>query len=111
MADNLIYDTKISAASFKIKYKDFFHMKYLYKLIHDWLCEHGYNGGNFAKAFFDHENFPEILYLQRTIFKGNTEMSIWWRPSKFPFRSADNKYIKYVINIDFKILALKDAEI
>lgn len=103
--DNLLVGNKLTAATFKIKYKDFFHMKYLYKLIHDWLCEKKW--ADFQK----HEDFPEILYLQRTIIKGNTELSIWWRPKRKPFRMEGQNYITYKMNINYKVIAMKDAEV
>ena len=97
---------KIPAAKFKVKYKDFFHMKHLYLMSYMWLSENNW---------VDKENeadFPEVLYLHRDLPKMNVELSIWWRFDKGPNpRYPDDKSIRYLMNVDFKVIILKDADV
>lgn len=106
MADITPVWDSIPAATFKVKYKDFFHMKHLYLMTYMWLTENGW-------ADRDAElDFPEILYLHRDLPKMNIELSIWWRFKRGAnIRYSSTKDIEYSLNIDFKVVLLKDAEI
>jgi len=87
--------------SLSIKYEDVFSFKELYKAIRDWLIVNEY-----ASDKRDEE--MEKLYLEKQSGAGVKELWIWWRNSKAPHGS---KYFKYVINVDYHVLNMKDVEI
>ncbi|HIH31688.1 TPA: hypothetical protein HA235_03190 [Candidatus Woesearchaeota archaeon] len=95
-------DHNILVAKYEIENEETFHMKNLYKLIHDWLLEEG-----FKDIFEDTEN-PEIFYLEKIYGTGNKEHRIWWRVIKTPFRS---QYYRYYLRINFLTLNMKSIEV
>lgn len=92
------------AAKFRLKHKDYFSMKGLYVVMHEWLVDEGY-------ATRSDPDFPETFYLHREVggTAGN-ELWIWWRMKKFP-NNVFNSYYRYRIDIDFHIILLRPAEI
>jgi hypothetical protein len=91
----------LEAATFRIKYKDYLHLRYLYIMMHEWLVEEGY-------ASRTDSEFPEHFYLFRETQKSGNEKWIWWRTEKIP---NDNNYYKYVLDIDIHVILLKDVEV
>lgn len=91
----------LQAAAFKIKHKDYFIWKYLYVLIHEWLCEEGY-------ATRDDSTFPEERYMHRENQKSGNEVWVYWRLQKQPVK---NSFFRYDLDIDIHVVLLKDAEI
>jgi hypothetical protein len=89
-------------ASVEIENEETFHMKNLYKMIHDWLDEEG-----FKDIYGDTEN-PEIFYLERILLSGAKEHRIWWRCMKNPQKSS---YYQYYLKIDFMTLNMKSIEV
>jgi len=83
-----------------IKYEDVFSFKELYKVIRDWLIA-------FEYASDKRDEKMEKFYLEKHA-GGVKELWIWWRTSKTPHES---KYFKYVINVDYHVLNMKDVEI
>lgn len=97
-----VYSDKnfIEAATFRIKNKDYFHMKNLYVMIHDWLTDEGF-------ASKVDPDFPEQFYLQRETQRSGNELWIWWRVEK----DIGSSYYKYKIDLDYHIIMLRDAEV
>ncbi len=85
----------------RIKHKDFFHMKNLYIIAHEWLVEEKW-------AARKDSDFPEALYLHRFTQEAGQELWIWWRCEKIP---TDNTFYKYVLDIDWHVIGLEDAEV
>lgn len=90
----------ILAANFRVKNKDYFHMKNFYVMMHNWAVDEG-----FASSW-DTE-FPEVFYLQRETQTSGNEIWIWWRLEK----DIGSPYYKYKINVNFKFLMLRDTEV
>lgn len=90
------------AAAFRIKYKDVFHLKNFYRMIHEWLLEHDWKAADGTK---DHH---EIFYNQKHDEAGFKEIHIWWRPEK---SFTTSKFYKWKLKIDYKCLYLKSTEI
>ncbi len=91
---------EIVVADFSVKYKKYFSMEGLYKLLHEWLIEEGFTdslGG---------EEYIEKLYLEKETPAGK-EIWIWWETENIPFGS---KYYKKKIEIKYHCLGLKSAE-
>lgn len=93
-------------ARLEIENEETFHLKNLYKMIHDWLIEEG-----FKTIYYDidpaDEN-PEIFYLERILGTGAKEHRIWWRCIKTPGKS---KYYRYFMRINFLTLNMKSIEV
>jgi len=87
------------AADERIKHNDFFELKSLYMLLHEWLVEEGWAPRNDA-------NFPERLYLHRFTQQLGQELWVWWRLSK-----ELNNYYKWDLDIDWHIIGLKETEV
>ena len=97
-------DHNILVSQMEIENEDTFHMKNLYKLIHDWLIEEGF------KTIYDdpEDENPEIFYLERILGTGVKEHRIWWRCLKVPQKSG---YYRYFLKIDFMTLNMKSIEV
>lgn len=95
----------ILVSQMEIENEDTFHMKNLYKMIHDWLLEEG-----FVDQFDDTEN-PEIFYLERILGTGLKEHRIWWRVLRYPGGKASSGYYRYFLKIDFLTLNMKSIEV
>ncbi len=95
------------AAYWRIKHKDVFHMKNLYIMMYEWLVEQGWSERD--------EEFPEISYLQNEAAQGGTELWIFWRCEKDPFKGRAphgySKFFKWRIRVDFHVILLKDIEV
>jgi hypothetical protein len=87
-------------ANFRVRHRDYFHLKNLYIMLHEWLVEEGW-------ATRDDEDFPETLYLQRSTQKSGDELWIWWRLKK----DVNSKYFQYLMNVDYHVILLRDAEV
>jgi len=93
------YVKKIIIDDTRIKHKDYFNMKYLYMMCHEWLIEHDWGPRTDAK-------WPEKLYLHRWMAKGSEEIWVWWR-----FRKVFNKFLRYDLDIDWHIVGMEKAEL
>ena len=89
---------KILIDETRIKHKDYFNMKYLYIMCHEWLIEHAWGPSSDAK-------WPERLYLHRWYQNGAQEIWIWWR-----FRKRFNKFLRYDLDIDWHCVGMEKAE-
>tara|TARA_Y100000310_G_C20698161_1_gene827206 strand:- start:364 stop:966 length:603 start_codon:yes stop_codon:yes gene_type:complete len=85
----------------RIKHKDFFHMKNLYIVVHEWCIEEKWG------PRFD-SDFPETLYLHRFTQNAGQELWIWWRLIKTP---TNNSFYQYVLDVDWHIILLEDTEV
>ncbi|MFC1769313.1 hypothetical protein ACFLZX_06145 [Nanoarchaeota archaeon] len=93
---------------FRVKYKDVFHMKNLYVMLHEYLLDEG-----FVDTTGDH-NEIEKLYMEKTIQKGihggGKEMWIWWRLIKKP-EGKYSGFFRHHLDIDFHLMYGKDTEL
>lgn len=89
----------LPCAAYRVRHRDYFHLKNLYYMLHEWIVEEEWASG-------DDEKFPEKLYLQRDTQKSGSELWIWWRLEK-----EINNYFKYILNFDYHVILLRDAEI
>lgn len=96
----MVYEV-LHAAQFRVKYKDFFHMKKLYIMLHEWLVEFGW-------CTREDSSFPEVFYLQREHQKRGTELWIWWRMKK---KIEGASYWSWTMDIDWHIILLKDTQV
>lgn len=97
----------LKAADFRIKYKDYFHMKHFYMMLYEWLVEESYV---FGDIYYDraHEDFPEVFYYTRETQHAGKEIWIWWRFTKTP---GGNAFWRYDMQINMHVILLKDTEI
>lgn len=91
------------AATFRVKFKDYFHLKNLYIMMHQWLIENMY-------ATLKMEDFPETFYLQRETQQAGREIWVWWRMEKEP-TTHGSSYYRYFLDIDLKVILLRDVEV
>ena len=78
-------------------------MRDLYEALHEYLIEEDW-------VLRPDEKFPERFYLQKEVQNVGHELWIWWRFEKFP-SNIYNSYYKYILDIDFHVILLKDVEI
>ena len=91
------------AAKFRIKYRGIFHMKLLYKTVHEWLKDREWKDMDDKRP--DHH---EQLYLDRTTAWGQREFWIWWRLFQLP---TGNSFYRYRLNIDYHCVYMQDIEV
>lgn len=88
---------------FSLNYKHIFSMEYLYKMLHEWLLEEGYNGeSDMGRS----DNWMERLYLERMQTPTAKQIWIWWRPYK-----EWSKLVKFQLNVDFHGLYVQPHEL
>lgn len=95
---------KTDKVAFKntIALRDVYSLSYLYRLMHEWLLENGYCGGD--------EDFKEILYEHTDLGKG-AEIWIKWRLEKKQGLSALPGLFAFNVDINFHILGQKEVEV
>ena len=93
---------------FKVKYKDVFHLKNLYVMMHEYLQEE-----QFLDLDGDHA-YIETLYLekfcQKGLHSGGKEMWVYWRTYKKP-ETKYSGYFRYNLEIDFHMVYMRDQEV
>lgn len=92
----------ILAAAFEIENEQTFHLKELYKYIHDFLIEEEQ-----FKSMFDDDK-PEVNYFERQFPDGRREHHIWWRFYRCPNGS---KYFRRLLKINFQTLNMGKKEV
>jgi hypothetical protein len=95
---------------FRVKYKDIFHLKNLYIMMHEMLWEEGWNGYEGDRWHQDIETLYSENVFQRGIHLGGKEMWIWWRCRK-DMEGKYSGYFRYLLDIDFHGVYLQDVEI
>ena len=102
MKDHTKYGKDISKGHW-LNFKGSFSMENLYKLIYDWLAKY-----NYKDADGDGDKIEHYYYEKRgpDNFKG--EVWFWWRTIK---KNTGDAAFEYRINIDFQILAMKEATV
>lgn len=99
---------------FKVKYKDVFHLKNLYIMMHEYLSEEGWRGPvSGGKGVYEHSDI-ETLYLekfcQKGLHAGGKEMWVYWRTSK-PYEGKYSGYFKNHLDLDFHMVYMQDIEV
>ena len=92
----------ILATKFEIEHEDVFHLKNLYKLVHEWLVDEDFVSVDTA------DDKCESLYLDRTKPGGDKEHWVWWRCIQVP---RGNSYYRYYLKIDWQTLYMTKIEI
>lgn len=95
---------------FKVKYKDVFHLKNLYIMMHELLWEEGWNGYEDDKWHADIETLYSENVFQKGIHYGGKELWVWWRFQK-NIEGKYSGYFKYILDIDFHGAYLQDVEV
>lgn len=96
----------ILATRFEIEHEDVFHLKNLYKLVHEWLEDEDFIS---IDTISEGDNDKvETLYLDRINMSGEKEHFIWWRTVQVP---RGNSYYRYFLKIDWQTLYMKNIEI
>ena len=84
----------------RVKHKDYFHLKDFYRMLHDYMVDHGFVGSN------RDSEFPEIWYSHQWDQKNGEEIHFWWR-----FIMEKNSYFAWEVDVDVNIYNLKRVEI
>ncbi len=96
--------TDIVVAETSVKFKKYFSMEGIYKLVKEWLVDEGFSG--VTNRGDRSENYLERLYLEKETPAGK-ELVIHWYAEQIPFGS---KYYKMKIEVKWHALTLKEAE-
>jgi hypothetical protein len=99
-------DYTLYVAEFEIEKEDVFHLKNLYKMIHDWMMLHEFYPATTGELKKDER--LETMYLQRILQNGNLEHSIWWRCEHTP---RNSKFYKFFLRLDFITLNMGTKEV
>jgi len=96
------YSKCIQAARFRVKWKDIFNVKELYRAMHEWFLEYGWSDME------DSTDHYETYYYERVGDFHDKEIWLRWRPQKIP---GNNNYFKFHIDLDFHFLYLLPTEV
>ncbi|MBC8444395.1 hypothetical protein H8D83_02295 [Candidatus Woesearchaeota archaeon] len=101
-----MYPKRVKAAQFRVKFKDNFHLKNLYYLMHEWLVQEEW-------ATRSDKDFPEIFNGQNESALGGTEAWFVWRPTKAPTKTnyANSNYYRWEMNISGHVILLRSVEV
>lgn len=92
-----------TACETKVKYKEVFHFKNLYRYMREWLLNDGW--GDHGSGAKTSAKFPEKFYLSNQRADGE-ETIIWWRMQK----PGEMGYYKKVMDIDMHLLYMHNVE-
>ena len=99
---------------FKVKYKDVFHLKNMYTMMHEYLAEEGWRGPHSGAASAYSHSDIEKLYLekfsQKGLHQGGKEMWIYWRMYK-QYEGKFSGYFKNHLDIDFHMVYITNMEV
>jgi hypothetical protein len=99
---------------FRVKYKDVFHLKNLYVMMHEYLAEEGFFDQDQISSTGDGHRYAETLYMEKFVQKGlhsgGKEMWVWWRTIKMP-ETKYSGYFRYKLDFDFHVVYMTDLEI
>jgi hypothetical protein len=108
-----VYTDRIieKAAETRVRYQQECHLKSLYVMLHEWFIEERWVEGDKARNDAD---WPEPYYFLKETQRGK-EHWIWWRFAKAPAigegASDTNNYYRYVLDIFWHIMGVKDIEV
>ena len=85
----------------RVKHKDYFHLKDLYRMMHDYFVEHHF-------CSVSNSEFPEIFYTHKWMQNIGEELHFWWR---FKQAHLGNSYFQWWLDIDVNIFNMKQVEI
>ncbi|MCF7860650.1 hypothetical protein K9M79_00265 [Candidatus Woesearchaeota archaeon] len=94
------------AADYRVKHRDYFHMKKFYKACSEYFMENGWCGRS-------HSDFPETKYLHRFLSNNTQELWIWWRFDKAGdgvTGGSPSTYFRYFLDVNFHVLYLKQVD-
>ncbi len=95
---------RVEVAKWVVQVRDAYNLSYVYTMIHDWIVEEGWGDRDDSK-------FRETYYMQReSSVAGGKEIWLRWRLEKQPPATRGNLFT-YVMDLDYKIVGLKDTEI
>ena len=99
----------------RIKYNDVFHFKNLYNMLHEYLVDENWYGGDGGQDYptASHRDI-ETLYMERTmqkaLHKGGKQYWIWWRLRRNPLYRY-NGYYEYKLDIDWHAEYMQTVDI
>ena len=94
---------RIEVANWVIQVRDAYNLLYTYQMLHDWLVEEGWGP-------IDGSQFHETYYVQREHPVFGKELWFRWRLQKQPPATKGTLFY-YMMDLDFKIIGLKETEI
>jgi hypothetical protein len=94
---------RVPVAEWTIQVRDAYNLGYVYTMVHDWIVEEGWGPR-------DDSEFPETYYMQRENPSFGKEIWIRWRLTRSP-PGPGKSIFHYMMDIEWKILGLKDTEI
>ena len=103
----------------KVKYKDVFHLKNLYIMLHEYFIEekwygpeqYGQTNPGGATTHGDIESLYLEKFCQKGLHSGGKEMWVYWRLIKLPESEKYSGYYRYILNMDFHVVYLRDEEV
>lgn len=98
---------RLPVTEWTIQVRDAYNLGYVYTMIHDWIVEEGW--GRAGTDTRDDSWFPETYYMQRESPSFGKEIWLRWRLTKTP--GFGKSFFHYMMDVDWKILGLKDTEI
>jgi hypothetical protein len=98
---------RIPVTDWTIQVRDAYNLGYVYTMVHDWIIEEGW--GRAGENPRDDSFFPETYYMQREHPTFGKEIWLRWRLTK-PAGPGKSMF-RYMMDVDWKIIGLKDTEI
>ncbi|RME53980.1 hypothetical protein D6783_00150 [Candidatus Woesearchaeota archaeon] len=97
----------------ELEYENVFDLKELYKSLHFWLEEEGFQTDVDAQPASGGDlNFKEVLYWERVNEAGMTDHHAWWRVVRYPSGTTPkNAYHRLFFRINLQTIAMSKAEI
>jgi len=94
---------------FSIKYKDVFHLRNLYVMMHEMMLEEGWHGFENDESHSEIESLYSENVYQKGIHQGGKELWVWWRAQKQFERGSS--YFLNTLDMDWHVAYLNDIEI
>ena len=100
---------------FRVKFRDIFHLKNLYVMMHEYLVEEGFLDEDQTQRTLEGHKYVEIFYMEkfmqpRVAMRHGREVWIWWRTIKQP-ETKYSGYFRYKLDFDIHVNYLRDIEV
>lgn len=104
--------TVVAIPELSVKYKDVFHLRNLYVMMHEMMWEEGWDGPEGDRWHADLETLYSEKNYQKAIHSGGKEYWFWWRVEKdIEGAGRGGGYFKWTLDIDFHLSYHKKLEV
>ncbi len=113
MATSDYIPKSIKIPQFRIKFRDVFHLRNLYIMMHEYLGEEGWKGSLGSGHVFEQGDIETLYsekFFQKGLHLGGKEMWVYWRLKK-DYEGKFSGYFRNKLDVDMHMAYIQDIEV